>query len=1104
MPGPTTCAHCGAPLDRDEPHGLCVACLLLAAMPPGEAETIARPTVGPEIGDMATVLRMTEPAVEPEPFETLHYFGDYELIREVARGGMGVVYEARQVSLGRSVALKMILAGQLATEADVARFHAEAEAAARLDHPGIVPIFEIGEHDGRHYFSMAFIEGRSLAQTIAGVPLPPRDAAAIVAEVAGAVQYAHENGIIHRDLKPQNVLIDVLGRARVTDFGLAKRLEGDSGLTATGQVMGTPGFMPPEQAQGRSDVGPPADIYSLGAVLYATLTGRPPFQAASAMDTLLQVLEREPVPPRQMNPAIPRELETICLKALEKDPSRRYETARGLAEDLGRWSRGEPIRARRASMAERAWKWGRRRPAAAVLIFVGLAAVALAAGLGVAARYNRRLSDSLKSEATARVEAQKQREDARRFWYAADVNLAQRYWLDARVDRARAILDRQRPGPGQADLREFSWWYLWNASHAEKTISNALAGNSLDALAFDRDGRRLLTGLPNTRGEKRNGLVVAFDPDGHAPATTLWQTNFLNAYCAAEIGGVWAGLAEDGLWIGGEGPPRKLAIGDEPVDLLALSRDGRLLAGLARDETGKTVWAVETASGRVRARFRTGISPSAAVFAPDGSWLALGGNLVSVDGDTTIITVGVSLIQVVPLDDPGKRWELGSRLNRLTCLAVSPDGSSLISGGSSADSPPAGVVEVWDVPKKAIRSQFAGSRHEVNCLAVSPDGRSLAVGGDDRLVRLLRLGREGSSWAERAGASLATFRGHLVPVTALAFSPDGRTLASGDLAGSVRTWDPSSNPEFRALEEQPYAIQDVAFSPDGKTVVSADYRNVLVFDAGTGRKAAGFEIDHWSFAMALSPDGRTLATGGQTGTGGGPPALIRLWDVASGRAIGTLLPGEGAESVTELVFSPDGRFLATNPSRYDSDLGKTVSRVEVWDVARRRVAWALRDGASPLAFSPDGRTLAAEGGDRAIRFLDPATGRERPGTWPRIALASHLTFSADGRRIAARISTGGVSVWKTDQEGPEATIPEVHGPIAFSPDGLSLAACDGIDLVIHQVATGQELARLSGHIYPPDCLAFSPDGATLASGGGSRDENDGVHLWRAPRVEARR
>ena len=318
----------------------------------------------------AAVLGDSRPTRQSEPTR-IRYFGDYEIIRELARGGMGVVFEAKQVSLNRKVALKMILAGQLANDTEVSRFYSEAEAAADLDHPGIVPIFEVGQHEGQHYFSMGFIEGQSLSQRLAQGPLSVREAAELIRRVSEAIEYAHQRGVIHRDLKPANVLLDQNGNPRVTDFGLAKRVQVESGLTGSGQIMGTPSYMPPEQAGGkRGGVGPAADVYSLGATLYALVTGRPPFQAATAMDTVLMVIGEEPVSPRRLNASIPRDLETICLKCLEKEPGRRYTSAAFLAEDLRRFLAGEPILARPVGSMERLRKWARRRPAAAALVSV--------------------------------------------------------------------------------------------------------------------------------------------------------------------------------------------------------------------------------------------------------------------------------------------------------------------------------------------------------------------------------------------------------------------------------------------------------------------------------------------------------------------------------------------------------------------------------------------------------------------------------------------------------------------------------------------------------------------------------------------------------------
>lgn len=342
------CSECGAPVSKALRDGFCPHCLIdLALKAEGETQTVPIPA-------------------NAGPHSFVGAVGNYELIEQIGQGGMGVVYKAYQRKLNRVVALKLMLSGPWATEAEIKRFRSETTAAATLQHPNVVAIHEVGEHEGRHYFSMDYIAGQSLADVINRTPLPAERAARYVKLIAEAIHHAHQRGILHRDLKPANVLVDTDDQPRVTDFGLAKHIQVDSSLTASGEAMGTPSYMPPEQAAGkRSEIGPASDVYSLGAILYDLLTGRPPFRADTPVDTLRQVLDTEPAPPRLINRKVPRDLETICLKCLAKAPGQRYPSAQGLAEDLGRFLKHEPIHARPVGWLGRGWRWSRRNPVVA-------------------------------------------------------------------------------------------------------------------------------------------------------------------------------------------------------------------------------------------------------------------------------------------------------------------------------------------------------------------------------------------------------------------------------------------------------------------------------------------------------------------------------------------------------------------------------------------------------------------------------------------------------------------------------------------------------------------------------------------------------------------
>jgi TolB-like protein/predicted Ser/Thr protein kinase/Flp pilus assembly protein TadD len=377
----TVCAKCGAKISADAPEGLCTACLFEAGL-----GLLAHPSVtaGDDCGSVENVESSNANAAPhvkkaPRPAKTLADFGDYKLLEEIGRGGQGVVYRARQKSLNRTVALKVIGLGHWATEAHLKRFRREAEAAARLEHPGIVPIHEVGERDGSCYFSMKFVEGGQLDAVAKREPLPIRRAAELIAKVARTVHYAHEHGILHRDIKPGNILLDKKGEPHLTDFGLARLVETESTVTRTLEVLGTPSYMAPEQAVGNNAaVSSVTDVYGLGAVLYQLLTGHPPFAGGTTFETIRLLLDTEPRPPRLWNPKVDRDVSTICLKCLDKGPRRRYSSALALAEDLERWLKHEPISARRTGLVTRGRKWVRRNPTSALLAasLVALAAAA--------------------------------------------------------------------------------------------------------------------------------------------------------------------------------------------------------------------------------------------------------------------------------------------------------------------------------------------------------------------------------------------------------------------------------------------------------------------------------------------------------------------------------------------------------------------------------------------------------------------------------------------------------------------------------------------------------------------------------------------------------
>ncbi len=470
MAEPLLCPVCGASRPSDAPEGFCPRCSLGGALDLAPEDALVVAALPEALGRSPT----------PASAVSGLCLGDYEILAEIAKGGMGVVYKARQRSLDRLVAVKMLLFGPNAQPEYIKRFRAEASAAASLQHPNIVGIHEVGVHEGQHYFVMDYVEGQSLAEVVGKTPLPAKRAARYVRSVAEAIHYAHERGILHRDLKPSNVLIDAHDQPRVTDFGLAKRFEGDAGLTLSGQAIGSPGYLPPEQAEARrGKVSRRSDVYGLGGILYHLVTGRPPFQAESLTEVLRQVLNSEPVAPRLLNPTVPRDLETICLKCLEKEPARRYGTAQAVADELGWFLEDNPILARPLNTVEKAWRWCRREPVRALLI-AGLLVVFALGAIGVLAQWRRAEANRYQTERALVRSEQEQ--------YAAHVALAQTLIEKSQFARTRQLLEVE----SLSRYRGWEWGWLERKCHLD--LGTLVHQAAAVTVAFNPKGDLLATG----------------------------------------------------------------------------------------------------------------------------------------------------------------------------------------------------------------------------------------------------------------------------------------------------------------------------------------------------------------------------------------------------------------------------------------------------------------------------------------------------------------------------------------------------------------------------------------------------------------------------------
>ncbi len=1057
------CRKCGAPISADARDGVCPGCLF----------HLASATVSDGVSAGADEAPGLQRPALPS-------FGDFELLEEIARGGMGVVYKARQKSLDRLVAVKLILAGQFAGKQIAQRFKSEAIAAAVLQHPNIVAVHEVGVHDGQHFFSMDYVQGQNLAELVGQRPLPPRNAARYVKLIAEAIHYAHGQGILHRDLKPSNVLIDAAtDQPRVTDFGVAKRLNEESGLTVTGQIFGSPHFMPPEQASGgRIKVGRASDVFGLGGILYFLLTARAPFQGQTVEATLQQVLHAEPVPPRLLNPTLPRDLETICLKCLQKAPERRYPSAQELADELDRFMQDEPIHARPVSRLEKVRRWCHRKPAiAALAAATTVLLLAVVVGSPIALY---RIERARTEEASQRGLAQEAARRARRFLYTSDMNLAQQSLKQNNLGRARRLLDRHRPKEGEEDLRGWEWRYLWQQTRSSAWLTLTSRTTFGISTSFSPDGTQLAVGWGGGRVElwdipNRRLVRVLTEGGQWSPGRATFSPvrNLLAA--TPEPGLVKLYDLDSGtesiFW---RTPDR----GEWSIRDLVFSQDGSKLiiyAGELANDAG--VWVVDTASSGVESHFsthpgRTYEQGTGAQLSSDNRRLYLARS-DALRHQYRIVCIDLAL---------GKElWKTDlERDEGVTSLALSPDGSLLASGSGFEDP----TIRIWDTATG--RNLHRLDRHTawVCDLEFSRDGRRLISAGSDQSIRV---------WDTDTWTDTQVLLGHTDEVFDVAMSEAKHLLASVSKDGDLMLWredEINPTPGYRRLPER-LRSGDVHL---------LDRSRALLLPPGQPPEL--IDLKRNAPTLPLAEVGSSDNVLGCYGTN-----ILCHWDGANQILVSELRGTEIVQTGTVPVnsgirpagfaYSPARQLLAwtdgtSSATVHLASLASPSRQIEVNNDVPRQFF---------LRFSDDGDYLAASPKEAgSLRIWKVETGQSVVSINQRFRFGIFAAGSPTFILSETSPSDGSIDheILFYNLAHPDWTPHRVHGKfdltdLASSPDGKLVASTSNSGyLELLDPIKGELVESIKGHMNGAHGVAFSPDGRRLITTSGGREA---VKLW---------